>query len=29
VTQEQYEEWLGRAYQEFAGRPLGITVASN
>lgn len=29
VTQEQYEEWLGRAYQEFAGRPLGVTVASN
>ncbi len=29
VTQEQYEEWLGRAYQEFAGQPLGITVASN
>ncbi len=29
VTQEQYEEWLGRAYQEFAGEPLGIKVASN
>lgn len=29
VTQEQYEEWLGRAYQEFAGKPLGIAVASN
>jgi cytochrome c oxidase subunit 2 len=28
VTQEQYEEWLGRASEAFAGKPLSITVAS-
>lgn len=29
VTQEQYEEWLGRAHQEYAGAPLNFDVAEN
>lgn len=29
VTQEQYEEWLGRAVEEYAGQPLRFDVASN
>ena len=28
VTEEQYQEWLGRASQEYAGVPLGVTVAA-
>ena len=28
VTQEQYEEWLGRASEEYAGRPLSFDVAA-
>lgn len=28
VTQEQYEEWLGRASEEYAGRPMNISVAA-
>ncbi len=28
VTDEQYQEWLGRASQEFAGVPMGMTVAA-
>lgn len=28
VTQEQYEEWLGRASEEFAGKPLSVQVAA-
>lgn len=28
VTQEQYEEWLGRASEEYAGKPLNFDVAS-
>ena len=29
VTQEQYEEWLGRAHEEYAGAPLNYDVAEN
>ena len=28
VTQAEYEEWLGRAYEEFAGQTLPVSVAS-
>jgi cytochrome c oxidase subunit 2 len=28
VTQEQYEEWLGRASEEYAGKPLDFDVAA-
>ncbi|MDU8942921.1 cytochrome c oxidase subunit II [Ovoidimarina sediminis] len=28
VTPEQYEEWLGRASEEFAGKPLPVQVAA-
>jgi cytochrome c oxidase subunit 2 len=29
VTPEEYEAWMGRAHEEYAGRPIGINVASN
>ncbi|MEM6824906.1 MAG: cytochrome c oxidase subunit II [Pseudomonadota bacterium] len=28
VTQEQYEEWLGRASEEYAGQPLNFDIAA-
>ncbi|MEL6801550.1 MAG: cytochrome c oxidase subunit II [Pseudomonadota bacterium] len=28
VTQEQYEEWLGRAAEEYAGIPMNVSVAA-
>ncbi len=28
VTQEQYEEWVARAYEEYAGQPLPYSVAA-
>ncbi|MEL6644278.1 MAG: cytochrome c oxidase subunit II [Pseudomonadota bacterium] len=28
VTQEQYEEWIGRAAVEYAGKPMNINVAA-
>ena len=29
VTEAQYEEWLGRASEAFAGKPLAFDVAAS